>query len=128
MAKAYKQFKRGGAGKHVQLYEWFQASEAWATARPGPRSLYIELKRRFNGSNNGAIFLSHRDAAKSLNVHRNTVGTWFDELALRGFIQLKIAPHLGPSGVGKASVWILTELPTADRKPSTKDFMKWRKK
>ena len=52
--------------------------------KPGPRALYVELKRRFNGSNNGAIYLSHRDAAVALNVHRNTVGPMFRELERRG--------------------------------------------
>lgn len=38
------------------------------TLKPGPRALYAELKRRYNGSNNGRIFLSHRDAANALHV------------------------------------------------------------
>ena len=128
MAKQYKRHKRGEAGRHVQLPEWLQASEAWATMKPGPRALYIELKRRFNGKNNGAIFLSHRDAAMALNVHRNTVGSWFHDLERRGFIRLKIAPHLGPSGIGEASVWALEELPIQDGKLPGKAFMSWREK
>lgn len=82
--KGYKAHKRG-AGRFVQLPEWLQASQAWATLKPGPRALYIELKRRFNGSNSGRIILSHRDASKALAVHRNTVGPWFQELQQRGF-------------------------------------------
>lgn len=89
--KPYKHAKKG-AGRHVQLPEWLQASEAWGTMQPGPRALYIELKRRFSGGNNGEIYLSHRDAAKLLNVHRNTVGPWFNELQERGFIHLNTAP------------------------------------
>lgn len=125
MAKSYKHYKRGGASKHVQLPEWLQASEAWATMKPGPRALYVELKRRFNGFNNGEIYLSHRDAAKALNLHRNTVRSMFRELERRGFIRLTIAPHLGPSGIGEASVWALEELPLNDRKPAGKAFMRW---
>lgn len=125
--KSYKWQKRG-AGRHVQLPEWVQSSEAWATMKPGSRALYIELKRRFNGSNNGDIFLSYRDAAKALNAHRNTVGKWFDDLLERGFIRLTTPPHLGPSGVGQASKWALEELPTSDGKPAGKAFMSWRGK
>ncbi len=128
MASSYKKHKRGGAGRHVQLPEWLQASEAWATLTPAPRALYIELKRRFDGKNNGSIFLSHRDAAKALNVHRNTVGSYFRELERRGFIQLTVAPHLGPSGIGEASVWALEELPTQDGKLPGKAFMRWAEK
>ncbi len=129
MASSYKKHKKGGgAGRHVQLPEWLQASEAWATLRPGPRALYIEVKRRFNGKNNGAIFISHRDAAKALNVHRNTVGPYLRELERRGFIHLTVAPHLGPSGIGEASVWALEELPTQDGKLAGKAFMRWAEK
>ena len=96
--------------------------------KPGPRALYVELKRRFNGSNNGAIYLSHRDAALALNVHRNTVGPMFRELERRGFIRLTVAPHLGPSGIGEASVWALEELATQDGKMAGKAFMRWSEK
>ena len=128
MAKKYKRHKRGGTGRHVQLPEWLQASKAWATMKPGPRALYVELKRRFNGSNNGTIFLSHRKAAMALSVHRNTVGGWFQELERRGFIRLMIAPHLGPSGIGEASVWALEEVETQDGRLPGKAFMRWSEK
>lgn len=127
MARSYKSFKRGGAGRHVQLPEWLQASEAWCNLKPGPRALYIELKRRFNGANNGKIFLSHREAALAICLSRNSVGPMFKELQGKGFIRMTQAPHLGPSGIGQSSVWALTELPTADGKKATKDFMGWQK-
>jgi hypothetical protein len=122
--KPYKKHKRG-AGRHVQLPEWLQSSKAWATLKPGPRALYVELKRRYNGVNNGRIHLSHRDAAKALNAHRNTVGSWFEELQKRGFIRMTQGPHLGPSGIGKASMWALDEETTPDKKPALKRFMSW---
>ena len=125
--KPYKQNKRG-AGRHVQLPEYLQASEAWASLKPGPRALYVELKRRFNGKNNGEIFLSHRDAARALNVTRNTVTGYFSDLTDRGFIRLTVGPHLGPSGIGKASKWALEEEPTRDGKPAGKAFVTWRQK
>ncbi len=124
MAKPYKHGKRGGA-RFVQLDEYLQRSQAWATMKPGPRALYVELKRRFNGSNNGEIILSHRDAAKALNVNRNTVTGYFHELAERGFIRQTGAPHLGPAGIGQASKWALEEHPTTDGKPAGKAFMRW---
>ena len=96
--------------------------------KPGPRALYVELKRRYNGSNNGQVFLSHRGAAKALNVHRNTVAPMFRELERRGFIRLMVAPHLGPSGIGEASVWALEEVPTQDGKPAGKAFIRWSEK
>lgn len=123
--KTYKSNKKG-AGRHVQLPEWIQKTEAWATLKPGPRALYIELKRRFNGYNNGRIFLSHRDAAEAINVHRNTVGDYFRELERRGFIRMEKAPHLGADGHGKAAQWALCEMPKADGKRPNHSFREWR--
>ena len=124
--KPYKHGKKG-AGRFVQLPEWLQATEAWATLAPGPRALYVELKRRYTGSNNGSVVLSHRNAAEALNVHRNTVGPWFRVLEARGFIAMMRGPHLGPSGIGQAAHWRLTEYPLDDMKPATKDFTRWKK-
>lgn len=123
--KGYKNRKRSAA-RFVQIPEWLQASEAWATLPPGPRALYVELKRRFNGKNNGEIYFSHRDAAAALGVHRNTVGPWFRALEERGFIFMTQAPHLGPAGIGQASVWGLSEAPTLDGKPARKTFLKFK--
>lgn len=123
----YRKGKKG-AGRHVQLPEYLQASEAWTSLKPGPRALYIELKRRYNGTNNGHIILSHRDAAKAINVSRNTVGPYFAELEERGLIFMTRAPYLGPSGIGQASLWALQEVPTADGKPATRVFQQWSRK
>ncbi len=127
---AGKPYRRGkkGAGRHVQLPEYLQATEAWASLKPGPRALYIELKRRYDGRNNGRIILSQRDAAKAINVNRNTVGGYFAELERRGLIAMTQAPYLGPSGVGQAALWALQEFPTVDNKSARQGFLKWKKK
>ena len=124
MAKPYKQNKRG-TGRFVQLSEWLLASAAWQDLKPGPRALYVELKRRFNGGNNGQIFLSHRDAAKALYVGRDTVAGYFSALIEHGFIEVTRGHCLGPEGVGQAATYALAEEPL-NGSPATKDFMKWR--
>ena len=101
-------------------------SEAWLDMKPGPRALYLELKTRFNGSNNGHLYLSHRDAGKALNVGRDTAGTYFAELIEKGFIVQTRGHCLGPSGVGQSATYALTE-EKLDGAPATKDFMKWKK-
>lgn len=93
---------------------------------PGPRALYVKIKRRFNGANNGEIFLSHRDVAIALHVHRNTVGRWFKISEVRGFIHMTRAPHLGPSGIGRASTWALAEERTVDGDKATLAFKKFK--
>ena len=124
--RAYKKHKRG-TPQFVMLYNWMIDSEAWLDLKAQPRALYLLIKRRFNGSNNGEIYLSHREAAKLLNMHRNSIGAYFDVLIEHGFLKQTSRPHLGPSGVGQSSKWELTELPV-NKRPATKEFMRWRKK
>lgn len=94
--------------------------------KPGPRALYVELRRRFHGSNKGDMFLSHREAALALIVNRNTATAFFAELEERGFIRITVGPHLGPSGIGVASKWVLEDEPTKGGQPAGKAFMRWK--
>lgn len=126
MAKPYKKGERG-TGRFVQLHEYLQKTEAWGDLKPGPRALYIEIKRRFTGTNNGQIVLSHRDAANALNVHRNTIGPYLADLIEHGFIRIEQGAYLGPDGVGKSALMAITEETTYEGRPATKDFMKWSK-
>jgi hypothetical protein len=124
MVRRYKDYKRGRV-RFTQLEEWFQASAAWASLKPGPRALYVELKRRYNGYNNGRIYLSNREAAKALNIDKGTAGSYFAKLRELGFIAVTKGHHLGPDGVGQSDHYRLTEI-VCDIKPATKDFMKWK--
>jgi len=124
MTARTKRRGKGGGGRFLMLYNWFTACPAWRTLAPGPRVLYLELKTRFNGANNGALCLSHRQAAEALGVHRNTVGPWFRELAARGFITAVRAPCLGPAGIGETALWALGE-EAVDGQPAAKGSMRW---
>lgn len=125
--RGYKHQKKGGQ-RFVMLTERLQRSEAWATMRPGPRALYIEVKRRFNGYNNGSIALSHRQAATALNVSKNTVGPWFRELEKRGFISNTQTGHLGAEGAGVATLWAVEEERLYDERSPRSSFLGWREK
>lgn len=124
MSRKYKNQKKG-TGRFVQIPEWLMASEAWATMKPAPRALYVELKRRFNGKNNGAIYLSHRDAAKALSIGRDTAGGYFAELVDRGFLIVTRGHCLGPEGKGQSATYALTE-ERLDGAPASKDFLSWK--
>ena len=122
---ARKTFKKGNQPRFTQLYDWFQKSEAWRSLKPGPRALYLELKQRFNGNNNGEIYLSHRQAAEAINVGRDTVGTYFQTLIDRGFIVVTRGHCLGPSGIGQSATYALTEARIGNATAS-KGFMRWK--
>jgi hypothetical protein len=105
------------------------ASAAWQALCGNSRALYVELARRYRGpnSNNGKIPYSVREAAKALNVGRNTAQRCFEQLVKLGFI--KVSKRSGFSMKGRvATEWLLTEFPddTASVPTlATKDFMKW---
>ena len=121
-----KTFKKGQSPPFIMMEHWVYDCEAWQNLKPGPVALYLALKRRFNGSNNGELFLSHRDAAEALNVGRDTVGGYYAELKEKGFIVQTVGHCLGPSGLGQATKWALTEYPL-NGAPATKEFMAWKK-
>jgi hypothetical protein len=121
-----KTFKRGRSAPFIQIEHWVYDCAAWQSMKSGPRALYLALKRKYNGGNNGEIFLSHRDAADDLNVGRDTVGKYYAELQKKGFIQQTVGHYLGPSGMGQAAKWALTEYPL-NRAAATKEFMSWKK-
>lgn len=111
-----------GEGKHVRLYDWLLRSNAWRELSPYERCLYIELGGLFNGSNNGEIFMSEREAGKRLGCNPKTA-----RIALKGLVQWGfIRPVVNGSFIWKArhaTCWVLTEHSYAGGLP-TKDFMK----
>lgn len=100
MSRNQKRSNTHGGKHYVQLPEWLLASPAWRGLSIGARALYVELKRKYRGGNNGDIRLSHRDAAALLGLHRNSVGKLFRELEDAGFIRMLEGHYLGPSGIG----------------------------
>ena len=113
-----------GNGRFVKLDHYLLSSAAWKALRPGARALYVALAQRYNGNNNGEISMSCREAAKAINVNKDTASLLFDELQEAGFI------HCNQKGsfdqkLSHASIWILTEYRFKDKAP-TKDFMRWK--
>ncbi|MCG7508525.1 hypothetical protein [Mesorhizobium retamae] len=129
------QGRGNGEGHFFQMYEWFMKTTAWQHASPYERSLYLELKRRYNGRNNGDISLSHREAKALLQCSNTAIENAFRGLTARGFI---VAVRKGAfdwktakdgRAAGRATRWRLTELPQdipiRVLSGGTKEFMLW---
>lgn len=113
-----------GTGKHVRLYRWLLDTPAWRTLPCPARALLIELYGLYDGGNNGALFLSVRDAAERLAASKTTAARSFDQLCERGFIR----PHVRGAFTRKlrhATQWVLTEYGHGGQLP-TKEFVRWR--
>jgi len=111
----------------IQLHRWMLDSDAWKSLSVYSRCLYLEIKRRYYGANNGGISFSHREAEKLLNCSNKPVMKAFRELQEKGFIKPQQKGAF--KGVPFATTWIITEaeqdIPIKSL-IATKEFMSWK--
>jgi hypothetical protein len=125
-----KHQKKGGLPRYVKLFHWMLKSEAWKDLSAPARAIYIELERRYNGSNNGMIHYSAREAARDVKVSKGTAARGLRELQQYGFIVVEKmgAFHLK---IRHASEYRLTiydsniEGLSVAEKLASKEFMRW---
>jgi hypothetical protein len=90
----------------------------------------VELKALYNGSNNGELFLSVREAARRMRIGKTLAAECFRNLADRGFIRVARQGAFNIKATarkGDATAWLLTEFPAGDGKGvGSKDFMSWK--
>ena len=124
-------------GKYTLLYEWFMNSPAWRSLDVYACRVYFELRRRYNGKNNGAISASTRELYKTINCSDKPVTRALRDLQDRGFIiavqkgSFNWKTRIDGSEKNRATVWLLTELPQnepVEERTPRKDFMKWKPK
>lgn len=68
-------------------------SLAWRSLSGPAVKVYVELRSRFNGGNNGDLSLSLDEAARLLNVGKATAKRAFDELEAKGFVVMTKRGH-----------------------------------
>ena len=107
--------------RFVKLTYPLLESEAWRWLRPISQSVYIELRRRFNGSNNGRISLSLAEAAQILKASKSSISTALKQLETHGFIKLIKKGYF----TGRmASEYALTD-EQLDGYPPTREWKQW---
>jgi len=115
--------------RHVRHYEVTLASPAYRALSCYGRALLTELKRLYNGDNNGRLYLSLRAAAEAINANKDTAGKAFSELRAKGFIRPNqigaYSQKVSPDGSMRATTWILSEFAFGDELAS-KEYMRWR--
>ena len=97
-------------------------SQAWRWLRPISQSVYIELRRRYNGANNGSISLSLAEAAGILRVSKSSVQKALAQLEEHGLIKLVKKGYFTGR---KASEFALTD-ERCDGHPATREWRLWR--
>ena len=96
-------------------------SEAWRWLRPISQAVYIELRRRYNGLNNGRISLSLSEAAHILKASKSSISRALKQLETHGFIKLIKKGYF----TGRmASEYALTD-EQLDGHPPTREWRRW---
>lgn len=102
---------RNQGKRHVRLDHDVMDTVAYRSLSPNSRSLLFEIIKRFNGSNNGSLWLSVRDAAALMGVadHKSATAA-FGELQTMGFIKMTADAHFSvkTSETSRARCWRLT--------------------
>ena len=110
--------------RYVRIFHWEMDSPAWKEMTAYGRTIVLELRKRFNGSNNGEIHLSVREAAKAIDCHRDTAAKALREVEEKGWVRVNQKGSFDWKG-GPATTFILTNEPMGDGS-ATKDFMSWK--
>ena len=107
--------------RFVKLTYPLLESEAWRWLRPISQAVYIELRRRFNGSNNGKISFSLGEGARILRASKSSIQTALVELEEHGFIKLVKKGYFTRR---MASEYALTD-EQLDGYPPTREWRQW---
>jgi hypothetical protein len=84
MSSRHRRKSRGG--KFVKLDEYVLRSPARRALTMMERCAYVELKRRYNGTNNGTLGLGCQELADNLGVGRSAAANALAGLERKGFI------------------------------------------
>ncbi len=76
-----------GEGQYMPLPYNLTRSVAFRRLSGNALKVFIELRSRFNGANNGRLSLSYQDAADLLGMSKSSVKRAFDELVEKGFLK-----------------------------------------
>ena len=113
-------------GQYLNLSYFQLKSPAWRSLSGAAIKVFLELHTRFNGSNNGRVFLSLNEAAEILGLGKATVQRAYVELEAKGFI---VKTRAGNWYHRQAHEWRLTLKPMQDakgkRSPPTHDWKAW---
>lgn len=116
---------RSDTSRFVRLDHRIWSSSAYRALSPNARSLLIELAALYNGTNNGSLYLSVRDAAACMGVVDLTAANRaFDELVSVRLIELTGEGYfrVKASETSRARCWRLTWLYGPGRKAASWDF------
>lgn len=111
--------------RHVRIYRSMMTTPAWKSLRTAEKAVLIEIYALYNGSNNGDLFLSCREAARRCNINKDTASLVMTALEEKGFIRRRFKVDVDWS-LSQARCWVLTDYPFPEGTAPTKEYQHWR--
>ena len=111
--------------RHIRLYHSITGTDAWRACSGNAIKVLVALVRLDDGTKNGQIFFSDRQAAKETGLSRNTCIRAFAELVEKGFLRAVEKGHFDRK-VRHATVWRYTWQAAPGIGGPTRDFEQWR--
>lgn len=118
-------YNRKGRSKNtpfIMLRNDIYDHPAWKALSPKARCIYLELRRRYNGTNNGEISLSMREAAMVAKSSKSTAQKALIALKSHGFVAMMNKGHFRNR---HATTWRLTCEATENNAP-TNEWRQWK--
>lgn len=130
ISKLKKKHKRLSASgrydlRFIKLDYYLIFSEAFKEVSGGAFKLYLKVRERYNGLNNGTLSFSVREASEKLGITPTTGSKYFRELVEKGFLKIKQKGSYNLKS-RHATLWIITA-ERYNNKAASNDFMSWKK-
>ncbi|MEN3146142.1 hypothetical protein ABCW43_02385 [Neorhizobium sp. IRAMC:178] len=121
-------WKKNRRAKFIMIESYVVKSPVWPELTANDKAVYLEIKWRYDGNNNGKIGLGAREAAAAIGKSSKDTG----KRALDHLAQLGLIAKVKASGFSMKSretaEWRLTEyVCNVTGELPTKDFMRWSK-
>jgi hypothetical protein len=100
-------------------------SPAWRSLSAVARCIFLELAAIYNGSNNGFIALSTRDAAKHVRCSKDTAARALTELMDKGFIVCCSRGHFDRKSPHASEYRLTLHSCNRTSEKASKAFMRW---
>ena len=110
-----------GEGQYAPLPYALLQSMAWRSLSGPAVKVFLELRTRFHGANNGVLILSMEEASRLLGVGKATVQRALVELRDKGFI---VRTRKGQWYGRLASTWAVTDR-SVNGAPATNAWKAW---
>jgi hypothetical protein len=120
-----KRRRKSGDSKvrYVGLHHYMLRSPAWKMLDPNAKAVLIDIWQRHNGTNNGWISYSVREA-QEIGLSKDQAARALQTLQDRGFLICTRASAFSVK-TRAARLWRTTAEPSDNGQLATKDFMRW---